>query len=109
MPDLHRDSDLHVRATVSEGTSNVMLEAMASGLPIVATRCEGVEELIQDNGCVVDTAEALAQAQQDFLANPALLQRMRTAARTRAQSLSWASAAQQYQALYQRLCGGEAS
>jgi len=58
---------------------------------------------------MVETAEALAQALQDILASPALLQRMRTAARTRAQSLAWASAAQQYQALYQRLCGGEAS
>jgi len=33
-----------------EGLSNTMLEAMATGLPVVVTRVSGVEELIEDTG-----------------------------------------------------------
>ena len=53
-----------VSASMQEGMSNAMLEAMASGLPIVTTRCEGVDELIADNGIIVDDPqpEALAAA-----------------------------------------------
>jgi L-malate glycosyltransferase len=46
MPELYRQHDLFVSATMQEGMSNAMLEAMASGLPIVTTRCEGVDELL---------------------------------------------------------------
>ena len=53
MPEIYRQSDIFVSATMQEGMSNAMLEAMASGLPIVTTACEGIEELIADNGIVV--------------------------------------------------------
>lgn len=36
---------------------NVVLEAMASGLPIVMTPCEGSEELIRGNGYAVPASE----------------------------------------------------
>ena len=37
----------------SEGMPNVVLEAMAMGLPIVMTPCGGSKEVIQENGYVV--------------------------------------------------------
>ena len=71
IPALYREHDLFVSASAQEGMSNAMLEAMASGLPIVTTRCEGVHELIIDNGVIVDDpqpallAEAVRTLQDD--------------------------------------------
>ncbi len=49
-------ADIFVFPSRSEGMPNAVLEAMAYGLPIIMTPCEGSEELIHGNGyiCHVD-------------------------------------------------------
>lgn len=46
IPELMRGMDVFVLPSQSEGTSNTILEAMATGLPIVATSVAGNEELV---------------------------------------------------------------
>jgi glycosyltransferase involved in cell wall biosynthesis len=46
--DIYRDSDLLVLTSDREGTPNVIMEAMASGLPVVATSVGGVPDLVRD-------------------------------------------------------------
>jgi len=46
VPGLMRSADLLVHAALWEGMPNVVLEAMAARLPVVATMVEGVEELV---------------------------------------------------------------
>lgn len=48
MPALYQDVDLLLMPTVREGLSLAVLEAMASGLPVVATNCSSLPELIHD-------------------------------------------------------------
>ena len=48
MPDLYRQSDMLLLPTVREGMSLAVLEAMASGLPVVATNCSSMPELIEE-------------------------------------------------------------
>ena len=48
IPDVLNALDVFVLPSVSEGMSNTLLEAMASGLPIVATRVGGNPEIIED-------------------------------------------------------------
>lgn len=54
--DLYRAIDVFVLSSLREGLPNVVLESMASGRPVVATRCNGVPRLVTDgkNGLVVD-------------------------------------------------------
>jgi L-malate glycosyltransferase len=105
MPETYRSHDLYVSASAQEGMSNAMLEAMASGLPIVTTRCEGVDELIADNGIVVNAPAPaeLAKAIRTLAENSSMRKAMATAARTRASLFSWSCAADQYIEHYHRI------
>ena len=51
-PEVYRSADVFVSPTYSEGFSNTVLEAMASGLPVVSTRSVGVVDCLRhdDNG-----------------------------------------------------------
>lgn len=102
MPALYRQSDILVSATMQEGMSNAMLEAMACGLPIVTTRCEGVEELIRDNGIVVeeDSAGAIADAVRGLAEDGAGYEQMSKAGRSGAEQFSWKSVAEKYLSCY---------
>lgn len=107
MPDIYRQNNIFVSATMQEGMSNAMLEAMASGLPIITTRCEGVDELISDNGIVVekDSAEALAEAIIKLAENKQVYNAMCASARKRAENFGWDKVADGYIKLYQRVLG----
>jgi glycosyltransferase involved in cell wall biosynthesis len=105
MPDVYRKHDMFVSASMQEGMSNAMLEAMASGLPIITTKCEGVEELISDNGIVVekDLAESLAETIVKLAENRQQYKTMCAAARSRAENFGWDRVAQGYIKLYQKV------
>lgn len=105
MPQLYRRSDVFISASMQEGMSNAMLEAMASGLPIITTRCEGLDELIADNGLIVEQAEAetIAGAIKKLADDRQLCRQMALATRKQAEQFSWSRAAESYLALYERL------
>jgi sugar transferase (PEP-CTERM/EpsH1 system associated) len=60
-----RDLDIYALPSLAEGISNTLLEAMASGLPCVATSVGGNAELIEDgvSGTIVATNDARAMAE----------------------------------------------
>lgn len=85
VPGLFRRASLYVQASHQEGLPNAVLEAMASALPVVATRVSGHEDVVRDGstGLLVPPADpaALAQALQTLVDSPALRQRMGAAGR----------------------------
>jgi glycosyltransferase involved in cell wall biosynthesis len=109
MPDVYRQNNMFVSATMQEGMSNAMLEAMASGLPIITTKCEGVEELISDNGIVAgeDSADSLANAIIKLAGNQQEYKTMCAAARRKAETFGWDKVAQGYIKLYQLVLSGK--
>jgi glycosyltransferase involved in cell wall biosynthesis len=56
--------DLAVSSSVSEALSLAIGEAMATGLPVVATRCGESEDLIGDTGAIVPVRNPRALAQE---------------------------------------------
>lgn len=85
VPDDYRRSHLFVTTSVSDGTPVSLLEAMASGLPCIATNVGGIPEWIENRktGLVIPTGspEAVAEAIQTLAPDPALRTRLGTAAR----------------------------
>jgi len=108
--ELYRQHDVFVSASAQEGMSNAMLEAMASGLPIVTTACEGTEELIGDNGIVVENATPplIAEAIRTLAASEQRRKTMSHAAGEKAKSFAWPSIADQYIRCYEKVLGGPA-
>lgn len=98
MPQVYRQNDIFISATMQEGMSNAMLEAMASGLPIVTTPCEGMEELMADNGIIIEDecAEAIAKAIKELADNPQEYKLMSVAARKQAEKFSWEAVGGEY-------------
>ncbi|MFC1794121.1 glycosyltransferase family 4 protein [Planctomycetota bacterium] len=105
MPEVYRNNDIFISASMQEGMSNAMLEAMASGLPIVTTRCEGLAELIDGNGLIVeqDNVEEIAKAVKRLADDPELCKQMSTAARKQAEKFDWANVAQSYIEQYRKI------
>ena len=71
IPELMAAMDIFVLPSLGEGISNTILEAMATGLPVIATRVGGNPELVQEGvtGQLVPPAdpEALAQALLEYV------------------------------------------
>lgn len=95
-PDLGRavaSMDILFNPSITETFGNVTLEAMASGVPVVAARAAGSESLIIDNhnGVLVapgDTQE-FAKAIENYIENPALRQVHGKAGEALSRSYDW--------------------
>lgn len=106
--EVYRQADLFVTATTWEGMPNTVLEAMACGLPIVATRASGLSELVQEgvNGYLVKTNDpaTLADRLTQLIDNPYERQRMGKESRKIAErEFAWEYIAEQYVQIYSRV------
>jgi L-malate glycosyltransferase len=85
VPALLREVTVSVMPSLNEALSNVLLESMAAGVPVVATRVGGTPEAVEDgvSGLLVPPGDpvALADAICGVLADPALAGRLGCAAR----------------------------
>jgi L-malate glycosyltransferase len=112
-PELLSVFDLALLTSVEEGFSNAVMEAMAQGLPIVATAVGGVLELVRDHveGRLVAAgdADALAAAISELIRDPAARRRMGAAGRQRiANEFGVRRMVERTEAVYERLLFGPA-
>ena len=86
-------ADLLVLPSLFEPFGIVLLEAMAAGLPVIASRVGGIPEVVADGvtGLLVEPGNAseLASAVLRFAESPSLRARMGSRGRERVRSYSW--------------------
>jgi len=97
----YRESDVFLLPSLSESFSMALLEGMASGLPVVATRVGGIPELVEDgvNGLLVPAhaPHYLAAALDRMAASPELRARLGRNNRRKIETrYGWALIAQLY-------------
>ena len=86
---LHKAFDIFVMSSVTEGLGTSLIDAMACGKPVVATRVGGIPEVVADGetGFLVEPRDhgGMARALTSLLKDDALRRRMGEAGRARAQ------------------------
>ena len=105
VPQLLAAFDFYALPSFSEGQSLALIEAMAAGLPIVASRVGGNPEILTDGEhgllCGAGDAEALAAALRRLIADPAAAGRLAEAGRARARAeFSLEAMVKRYRRLY---------
>lgn len=106
MPERFAKADVFVLSSRSEGRPNVVVEALASGLPVISTDLEGVQGMVMDGDTgwlvAVDDADQLAAALDQANANREELRRRGERAREVANNRlgTWADTARAYDALF---------
>jgi glycosyltransferase involved in cell wall biosynthesis len=113
VPALYRSMDLMVSTSRWEGLSNVLLEAMAAGVPVVATRVGGTSRVVEDGvtGFTADPGDAPLIADQAvrLLTDPSLAARLREAAREKVlREFSISRMSREYESLYEAIITGRA-
>lgn len=92
LPAVLRECDIFIRPSRSEGMGISFVEAMAAGLPVIATQEGGIADFLfdakrnpgkQTTGWAVDkdAPEQIAAAVQDIISNPEKVERVKTAAK----------------------------
>ena len=109
-PDLRREyagADLFVLPSRAESFGAVLLEAMASGLPVVATRVGGIPEVVEEGATALlvppDDVDALSQAVRRLAEDPELSRRLSRSGRPRAETFSWTRLTPRYVELFEEL------
>ena len=107
VPEVMRGLNCFVLPSLAEGVSNTILEAMASGLPVIATRVGGNTELVEHGrtGEIVPAAdpEAMARALVEMASSPARSVAMGLEGRAEVERrFSLQAMVSAYQALYDR-------
>ena len=111
LPPFYDAADAVLIPSLFEGLPLVLLEAMASARPVVATRVGGIPEVVEDGvtGTLVPPGDpmAMARAVQSVASDPKGASRMGGEARKRVEALySWDVIARRYLDLFERVCRG---
>ena len=117
MPLLFRASDIFIRPSRSEGMGSSFVEAMAAGLPVIATQEGGIADFLFDEtldpekettGWAVrkDTPEDIVKAVEDILARPEKVTKVRkTALAMVRERYNWEHVAAAMRGLFARILG----
>jgi len=103
----YQEASIFVLPSLNEGMSNAMLEALASGLPLVATDTGGTRELLKEgvNGFIIKMKDSrdIAEKLETLIRDKELRIKMGNESRKKAEKMSWERVADQYRKIYGRI------
>jgi glycosyltransferase involved in cell wall biosynthesis len=102
----YKSADIFVLPSLKEGLSNAMLEALAAGLPVVASDSPEIREIIGECGVLVQdpTAANYARTLDALLANKQTIQNLSILSVQKARSYSWKNVLDATEDLYKEAC-----
>ncbi len=104
IPSAYRRADALCLPSIVEGMSNVVLEGLASGLPVIVTDIPGSRDLVQNgrSGIVIPPASpaSIAEAISTISTDTVVRARYATAAREKASTMGWKQVADAYASVY---------
>ncbi len=108
VPEIYRQADIFASPTYAEGFSNTILEAMATGLPIVSTRAVGVVDCLRDgeNALLVEIGNVsqIKNALRELLENAELRKKLAENALEECRRVySWEKIGRQIIGIYERV------
>jgi len=107
LPELYRSSDILILPSITgESFGITMIEAMASGLPVIGTNVGGISEIIRDCGKVVEPNRPnnLSKAILDMLSNPEKMKELGKKGREKVERVySWDVVGERILAIYSDL------
>lgn len=113
VPEILNAADVFAFPSQYEGFGLAVVEAMAAGLPIVATKIEGVSEIVEDgvSGLLSpkDDLAAFTAALQQLVDDATLRCKLGAAAQQRAQQYDVSRMVRQYEALYEQILSSRRS
>lgn len=105
LPLLYNGADIFVYPTFAEGFGIPPLEAMACGVPVIASNATSLPEVVGDAGILVDPHrdEALAQAMETLLNHAGLRAELREKGLKQAKKFTWRNASEHVLDIYRKL------
>jgi len=103
---LYADADIVLNPSTADNMPISILEALASGVPVVSTRAGGIPDMVshQQTALLVDVGKpaAMADAALRILNDPALAQQLHDAGRDSVVRYAWPSVRSKWQAAYRQ-------
>lgn len=103
---LYRRASFYIHPSLFEGFGLTILEAMASGCPVITSNCSSLPEVAGDAALLIDPTdvEEMAHAIELIVSDEDLAVRLRKAGVERAKAFSWEKTAMGVLDIYQSVC-----
>lgn len=105
LPEIYRRADLFLFPSLNEGFGLPVLEAMASGIPVIASNRGALPEIVGEAGILVDPEDyrTMSQAAASLLEQPSLRRRLAKEGQKRAGLFTWEKTARKTLELYRKI------